>query len=256
MIERTFVKQRIKEHQIQEYVAHAFKNVGHSHTKLVRTPLGEKIVIHASMPGLIVGKKGQNIKRLTQQLKKEFDLENPQIEISEVDNVYLDPHIVAEIISSSMERYGVNRFKGIGHKVMTEVMRAGALGVEILISGKLPSARAKSWRFYQGYLKKCGEISMTGVFRAYSVAQLKSGTVGIQVSIMPPTTKLPDDIILKDETTEEQHASGAATEQQTKKESEQQPAAVSGEEGKAASKKRRRKKGEEKAEQPTAQVEE
>jgi len=40
---------------------------------------------------------------------------------------------------------------------MTEVMRAGALGIEIVVSGKVPSARAKSWRFYSGYLKKCGD---------------------------------------------------------------------------------------------------
>ena len=49
-------------------------------------------------------------------------------------------------------------------------MKAGALGIEILISGKIPSSRAKRWRFYQGYLKKCGDISIEGVKTAYDVA--------------------------------------------------------------------------------------
>lgn len=197
MIERQFVTQKMKEFQIQEFITTSLKNIGHSHTKVQRTPLGEKIVIYASRPGLIVGRKGQNIKKLTLQLKKKFDLENPQIEIAEVESVFLDAQIVAEMIANSMERFGSQRFKGIGHKLMMDAMGAGALGIEILISGKLPSARAKSWRFYQGYLKKCGDIAIEGVRHATAAAQLKSGTIGIQVRIMPPTVKLPDDIELR-----------------------------------------------------------
>ena len=89
-------------------------------------------------------------------MKDIFNLENPQVEISEVEIPDLDANIVAERIVNSLERYGHQRFKGIGHKAMEDVMRAGALGIEILISGKIPSDRSKSWRFYQGYLKKSG----------------------------------------------------------------------------------------------------
>jgi small subunit ribosomal protein S3 len=197
MIERKFVAQKIKEHQIEEYISQNLENVGHSHTKMVKTPLGEKIIIHASRPGLIVGKKGQNIKNLTKTLKKRFDLENPQIEIAEVDNQNLDANIVAEKIVDSLEKFGSEKFKAIGHKVMTDVMRAGALGIEIVVSGKVPSARAKSWRFYSGYLKKCGDIA-NSVRKADLQAHLKTGVVGIKISIMPPDLKLPDDIELRD----------------------------------------------------------
>lgn len=197
MIERKFVAQKIKEFQIEEYITQTLKNVGHSHTKMIRTPLGEKIVIYTSRPGLIVGRKGQNIKQLTRTLKKRFDLENPQIEISEVDNPNLDAHIIAEKIVDALEKFGSQKFKAIGHKVMTDVMRAGAFGIEIVISGKVPSARAKSWRFYQGYLKKCGDIS-NSVRRTDAQAHLKTGVIGVKVSIMPPDLKLPDDIELID----------------------------------------------------------
>ncbi len=198
-IERKFVAQNLKEFEIGEFIMENLKKVGYSHTKLQRTPLGEKIIISASRPGLLIGRKGQNIKNLTKTLKKKFGLENPQIEIGEVENPDLDPQIISERIANSMERFGSARFKAIGHKVMESVMAAGALGIEILISGKVPSARAKSWRFYQGYLKKCGEISQIGVRKAYAAANLKSGTVGIQVRIMPPWVKLPDDIGLREE---------------------------------------------------------
>ena len=199
MIERDFVKQKIKEFQIEEFVSKNLSNVGQSHTKMVRTPLGEKIIVYASRPGLVVGREGQNIKKLTEQLKKKFHLENPQIEIAEVENINLDARIVAERIASSLERFGTSKFKGIGHKIMTEVIGAGGLGIEILISGKVPSARAKRWRFYSGYLKKCGDIALVGVDKAYTIAKLKSGIVGIQVRIMPPETQLPDTIKLTEE---------------------------------------------------------
>ena len=199
MIERKFVLQKINEYEIQEYIASSLKNVGHSHTKMIKTPLGEKIIIYASRPGLIVGRRGQNIKQLTKNLKKKFNLENPQIEINEIENLNLDANIVAERIVDSLERFGAEKFKAIGHKVMSNVMDAGALGIEIIISGKIPSSRAKSWRFYSGYLKKCGDISIVGVDRIEKQAKLNRGVIGIKVRIMPPTTKLPDNIELVEE---------------------------------------------------------
>jgi len=202
MIERKFVDQNIKEFEIKEYIRNALSRVGLSDVKLQRTPLGEKIIISASRPGLVVGRSGTNITRLTKELKHVFKLENPQIEIEEVRNIGLDANIIAEMIANSLEKFGTARFKGIGHKAMSDVMAAGALGVEILISGKVPSARAKTWRFYQGYLKKCGDIAVSDVKVAYTVAKLKSGTIGIKVSIMTPDTDLPDKIAILKEKSE------------------------------------------------------
>lgn len=202
MIERKFISENIKEFQIQEFIEQNLSKVGHSHTKMIRTPLGEKIVIYASRPGLIVGKKGANIKKLTKNLKRKFNLENPQIEIVEVEDIFLDPQIVAERIANALEVFGANKFKAIGHKTMVDIMSAGAKGVELLISGKLPSARAKRWRFYMGYLKKCGEAAISGIKKSYAQAHLKSGIIGVQVRIMPPDLVLPDRIRLREEATE------------------------------------------------------
>jgi len=198
MIERKFVKEKLKEYQIKEYVSDTLRNVGHSETKLQRTPLGEKIVVSASRPGLVVGRKGENIKKLTNTLKNKFGLENPQIEIEEVENPNLDAQIIAERIASTIERFGIQKFKGIGHKTLHDVTNAGALGVEILMSGKIPSQRARSWRFYKGYLKKSGDVS-NFMLKATTFANLKTGAIGIKVMIMPPTIKLPDDVGIKDE---------------------------------------------------------
>src|SRR3989344_8359269 len=191
MIERTFIAQKTREYFIRKFVEEKLGNVGISSISLKKIQLGEKIIINTSRPSLIVGSKGANIRSLTKTLKEKFNLENPQIEINEVKNIFLDANIVAERIVSSLERFGSARFKGIGHKMMENVMNAGALGVEITVSGKVPSARARSWRFYTGYLKKCGDVALS-VRTAKKAALLKSGILGIKVEIMPPDIVLPD----------------------------------------------------------------
>lgn len=216
MIERKFVSEKLKEFMIKEHVNKKLKNAGQSDIKLKKTPLGEKIVITAAKPGLVVGRKGENIKILTADLKKLFKLENPQIEIEEVVNQFLDVQIMAEKIAMTLERFGAARFKSIGHRVLTDIMKAGAMGAEILISGKIPSTRAKTWRFYQGYLKKSGSVSLDEVAVAYTVANLKTGIVGIQVRIMLPGTPLPDKINLIEEATVEE-----ATEQKAEEKTEE-----------------------------------
>ncbi len=194
MIERKFVAQNFKEFRIKNYVKNSLSRVGLSDVKLQRTSLGERLIVTASRPGLIVGRGGSTIQRLTKELRATFNLENPQIEIEEVSDFGLDATVVAEAIVNQLERFGTQRFKGIGHKMLESVMRAGALGVEILISGKIPSSRAKTWRFAEGYMKKCGDLAITGVNTAKEFANLKTGVVGVQVRIMPGTTKLPDQI--------------------------------------------------------------
>jgi small subunit ribosomal protein S3 len=257
MIERQIVASNVKELAIQEYITKSLKNLGHSHIKLQRTPLGEKIIIHASRPGLIVGRKGQNIKKLTEDLKENFELENPQIEINEVESPDLDAQIVAERIASSLEKFGTQRFKGVGHRVMSDVMNAGALGIEILITGKIPSARSRRWRFYQGYLKKCGDVAIEGVRKAYAAAQLKTGIVGIQVRIMPPDVELPDRVTIEEQTeTKQEMTSPKKPKKAEEKKTEKKAGAAKTTKKKPAAKKTTAKKQEKEQEAKPAEKKE
>lgn len=192
MIERKFIAQKLKEYQIQEYMASTLTKAGYSHTEIKRTPLGEKVIVYTTRPGLVVGKKGDNIKKLTMVLKKKFKMENPQIEIGDVENPSMDVNYIADRIAFNLERFGSKRFKSIGYRVLQEIMDAGALGAEVVLSGKIPSARARSWRFSAGYLKKSGEIALYKVKKAIIGVNLKAGTIGVKVSIMTPDIELPD----------------------------------------------------------------
>ena len=198
MIERKFVADKMKEYLVHDYL---FKQMGagkFSSFEIKRTPLGEKIVIYTSRPGLIVGKKGENIKKLTRVLKTKFKMENPQIEVAEIANPNLDAQNMAEQIVNVLERFGPKRFKSVGYKTLQRIIDSGAKGAEILISGRgLPGSRAKTWRFYAGYLKKSGDVAMTKMHYGLCVANLKSGSIGIKVKILPPHVILPDTIDFK-----------------------------------------------------------
>ena len=193
MIERQFINQKLKEFQIQEQIGRIFARTGFSHIEIRRTPLGENVIVYTTRPGIVVGKKGENIKKLTALLKNKYKLENPQLEIGELPAPMLDVDYVADRVASSLERFGQKRFKSIGYKLLQNIMDAGAIGAEIILSGKIPSTRAKSWRFSAGYLKKSGDINQSKVHKKSLNFTNKMGTIGVAVSI------LTSDIMLEKE---------------------------------------------------------
>lgn len=193
MEEKKFVNFKKEELGVREYIKSSLGKGRISNVSIEFTPVGEKIIIATSKPGLVIGRKGEKIDELTRVLKKGFHLDNPHIEIKEIINPILDAQLVADEIALLLERQGALKFKIIAYKMLTQIMGAGALGAEIVLSGKLPAERAKSWRFSQGYLKKTGDPAKV-VDRAMSQAITLPGVVGIKVSILPPNAHIHDKI--------------------------------------------------------------
>jgi len=192
-----FVKLKKEEFGIKEYIRRHLGKGKISNLDIEYTPVGEKIIISTSKPGLVIGRKGEQIQQLTEILKKRFKLENPHIEINEIEQPLYDAQGVADEIAMALERMGNLKFKVIAYRKLQEIMRAGALGCELRLSGKLPSERAKSWRFAEGYLKKAGD-SAKEVNRAQATGLTKTGIIGVKVAIMPPTAKIYDRIVVDD----------------------------------------------------------
>ena len=203
VVERKFVKDKLREHAIREYLEGFLDRVGFSHIDIQKTPVGFSIVIYSSKPGLIVGRGGLNIREIQETLKKKFNLESPVVEVREVDIPELDAQVMAERIGTQLMKFGVARFKAIGHKALEKMLKAGAVGAEIQISGKVPSTRARSWKFYGGHLPKCGDVAINQVRKGYKVVKLKPGVVGITVKILPPGVKMPDYVYSKEIVVEE-----------------------------------------------------
>ena len=197
MEEKNVVKLKKEEFAIREYIKQSLGKGKMSKVRIEYTPIGEKIIISTNKPGLIIGRGGEKIGELTRILKTRFKLENPHIEIDEITESEFDAQIMADEIALSLERFGPLKFKVIAYRTLERIIKSGALGVEIRLSGKLPGARAKSWRFAQGYLKKAGDSAKV-VDRAQSRAQTKPGVVGVKVSILSPHAKLVDKVNIDD----------------------------------------------------------
>ncbi|MEX0919994.1 MAG: 30S ribosomal protein S3 [Candidatus Pacearchaeota archaeon] len=185
MEERKTVKFKKDEFTLREYVIRSLGKGRVSRITIEYAPVGEKIIVSTNKPGLIIGRGGEKIDSLTKVLKKRFKLENPHIEINEIEVAEYDAQIMADEIALSLERFGPLKFKVTAYRTLQRIMKAGALGAEIRLSGKLPGARAKTWRFAQGYLKKTGDSAKV-VDRAKATAQTKPGSVGVKVSILSP----------------------------------------------------------------------
>lgn len=198
MEERTTVKFKKDEFAIKEYIKSILGKGKISKARIEYTPIGEKVIVSTNKPGLVIGKRGEKIEELTNVLKTKFKLENPRVEIEEIKNPEFDAQTVADEIALSLERLGPLKFKIIAYKNLQRVMNAGALGVEIVLGGKLPSSRAKTWRFQQGYLNKVGDSAKV-VDKARAVAQTSPGTIGVKVSILSPYAELKDKITITPE---------------------------------------------------------
>ena len=198
MEERKFIKLKKEEYGIKEYIKRNLGKGKISKLNIEYTPVGEKIIISTNKPQIVIGRRGEKIDELTRVLKTRFKFENPHIEIKEIENPLFDSQTVADDIAMSLERFGNLKFKVIAYRKLQEIMKAGALGCELRLSGKLPSARAKSWRFAEGYLKKAGE-SRKEVDRAMAIAITKLGVTGIKVAIMGPNARIYDQIPITEE---------------------------------------------------------
>ncbi|MBU3896421.1 MAG: 30S ribosomal protein S3 [Nanoarchaeota archaeon] len=189
--EKKFVSEAIRRAEVENFLSKEFARAGYSHTEIQRTPLAMRITVYAHKPGLIIGRGGKNVDRMTEVLKKKFSFENPQLDIQEVGNPNIDAHVIANQISDGIQR-GLN-YKRVANMTIQKVMNSGALGIAIRISGKVGGAMARTEKFLEGYLKFSGDTAETLVDKAYSRAQVKLGTIGIQVRIL---TQLPPDRII------------------------------------------------------------
>ncbi|MCK4996982.1 30S ribosomal protein S3 [Candidatus Pacearchaeota archaeon] len=198
MEEKKFVQIRKDEYNIKLFVMKMFGKGKVSKVSIEYTPVGERVIVSTHKPGWIIGKRGEKISELTEVLKRRFKMENPHVDIDEIMHPEFDAQLVADDIAVTLERFGAMKYKSASYRVLGRIKNSGALGAELRVSGKLPSDRARSWRFAFGYLKKTGDAAKV-VDRAEAVAQTKQGIVGIKVAILAPGIKMCDQITVDKE---------------------------------------------------------
>ncbi len=182
MKERLFIKKAKEQVKIEEFIRKHFADAKCGDIEVQHTPVMTRIIIHTTTSGLVIGSGGDRIKEMMKMLQHEFGIENPQIDVQRIDDPDLDPNIVAKTIAASIES-GMN-FRRLGKFYVQRIMDAGAVGCEIVFSGKFSGQRARTDRFKAGYIKKCGEPAERDVMKGFARATPKLGCTGITVKIM------------------------------------------------------------------------
>ena len=195
-IHKYFVKENARRAEIDEYLSQELKRAGYSRLEMTKTPLGTRVVVYAAKPGLVIGRRGQSIRDLTQILEQRFGVENPQISVATIDAPELDPKVVASQIAMALQR-GIH-FRRAAYWALQRTIEAGALGVEIAIRGKLTTDRARYEKYRAGYLPVVGEAIGKILRTAVVDTQLKQGLFGISVKLMPPNVVFPDKPVIKE----------------------------------------------------------
>ncbi len=178
---KTVMKNFYRNMELDEFLSKQLADAGYGGVDVQKTPVGTRITLYVTRPGLVIGRKGMGIKDLTDKLEKEFGLSNPQISVLEVEIPELNPRIIANRVSQLITRGTAFRRGALW--ALNTVMSAGALGAEIVISGKLRSERSHFEKYTMGIVPKSGETAHQVVKEAVAHVLLKMGLYGIRIKI-------------------------------------------------------------------------
>jgi len=182
---KMFIEMERRKILLDEWLEKELANAGYAGMKLISTPrgaLGTRVIIYALRPGLVIGRRGAKIKELAKKIEDNFRYENVNISVYEVEEPELNPKIMAWQIERQLLR-GI-RYRRVGFWALNVIKNAGAVGVEIVISGKLRTVRSAFEKFSSGVILKSGELADRLVESAKRPVLTKHGIIGVKVSIM------------------------------------------------------------------------
>ena len=195
-VTKYFIKDMSRRLEIDELLQRDLKRAGYSKVELTKSPVGTRVVIYAAKPGMVIGRRGQSIKDLTKVLEEKFGIENAQLSVATIEVPEQDPKVVASQVAQALQR-GVH-FRRAAYWAIQRVMESKALGVEIVIRGKLTTERARYEKFRAGYLPRVGDPVLKSLKVAVADVQLKQGLFGIKVRILPPNVEFIDKPVMKE----------------------------------------------------------
>jgi small subunit ribosomal protein S3 len=178
---KNVMKDNYRNMEIDEYLATNLKDAGYGGVDVQKTPIGTRITLSVTRPGLVIGRKGSGIKEITSKLEQKFGLTNPQISVMEVPIPELNPKIMCNRIAQLIERG--TAFRRACLWTINTISNAGALGVEVTVAGKLRSERAHFEKHTTGILPKSGDIAERVVKVGVTHVRTKMGLMGIQLKI-------------------------------------------------------------------------
>lgn len=192
---KNVLKNSFRNMELNEFLTEQLKDAGYAGVEVQKTPVGAKLTVFVTRPGLVIGRKGTGIKDLMARLEQKFGLQNPQISVMEVTTPELNPQIMCNRIAQLIERG--TAFRRASMWSMNTIMSAGALGVEVTISGKLRTERAHFEKHTLGVVPKSGDVAGKIVRLGITHVLTKMGLMGIQLRIASKSS-VPQEFEYKD----------------------------------------------------------
>jgi small subunit ribosomal protein S3 len=193
--ERRVIQEATRRVLLKDFLVRESARAGFGGLDIQRTPMGTRVTLICERPGILIGRRGELIKQLTQDIAARFALDNPQIEVQEERQPNLNAQLMAEKLANTLERGW--HFRRAGHSTVRRIMESGARGCQVILSGKLTGERHRTERFKAGTIKYCGDAVRLHMDKGFYQARLKPGVIGVNVWIMDPDAKLPDEIKVK-----------------------------------------------------------
>lgn len=203
------MKNNFRNLELDEFLSETLRDAGYGRVDVQKTPIGTRITLSVTRPGLVIGRKGAGIKDLTTKLEQKFGLSNPQISVTELEAPELNPKIMCNRIAQLIERGTAFRRAAIWTN--NTIMNAGALGVEITVAGKLRSERAHFEKHAAGLVPKSGDVANKVVRHGVTHVLTKMGLMGIQLKIALKN-ELPKEFEMIDSDTSNKEVEGEKVE--------------------------------------------
>jgi len=166
---------------LNDFLKEKIKDAGFNKVEISKTPTGTKITLHVTRPGIVIGRKGTGIKELTEKIESDFGLKNPQISVEEIKKAELSPSVMCNRMSSHIQRG--TAFRRVTMWTMKQIMEAGAMGVQITISGKLRGDRSAFEKHTMGVLPRAGNYAKNLVSEDIVHTETPMGLIGIKIRI-------------------------------------------------------------------------
>jgi small subunit ribosomal protein S3 len=193
---RKFIDRNVERQLVREYLLSKTERAGFGGLDFQRTPEGTKVTLSAERVGMVIGRKGKIINELQRHLQNNFKLNNPRLEVAEIEHPAVNAQVMASKLASALERGWY--FRRAGHSTLLNIMDAGAKGCLVVLSGKLTGSRNRTQKFQKGNIKYCGDTALQFMDIGKAVCVKKLGTIGCTVAIMHADSKLPHEIRIKE----------------------------------------------------------
>lgn len=168
--------------QVREFIKKKLSHASVSKIEIARPSRAAVITIHTARPGIVIGKKGEDIEAMRHELAKlmSLELQNVKVNIEEIRKPEVDAQLVAEGIAQQLEKRIM--FRRAMRRAVTNAMRLGALGVKVNVSGRLNGAEIARSEWYRE-----GRVPLhtlrAEIDYGFAEARTTYGVIGIKVWI-------------------------------------------------------------------------